>query len=101
MAKQLNVTKEAVLPACLIADVELSMHGRSLLQDDDDWNEGINSEFAAKSGYHVSCCIPCVLDCWCFRINATVATVTPWCVTVVVDCSNSLNRLAMRPWFQD
>lgn len=44
VAKQLNVTKESALPACLIADVDLSFHGRSLLQDDDeDWNEGIAS----------------------------------------------------------
>lgn len=45
VAQQLNVTKESVLPACLIAGVELSFHGRSLLQDDDDnWDEGIASE---------------------------------------------------------
>jgi hypothetical protein len=47
VAKQLNVTKESVLPACLIADVELAFQGRSLLQDDDeDWDNGINSRFA-------------------------------------------------------
>lgn len=44
VAQQLNVTKESVLPACLIADVELAFQGRSLLQDDDeDWDNGINS----------------------------------------------------------
>lgn len=46
VALQLNVTKQSAMPACLIADVELSFQGRSLLQSDDDnsWNQGIASK---------------------------------------------------------
>lgn len=50
VATQLGVKKEAVLPACLIADVELNFHGRRLQQNDDDddaWDEGISSKEAA------------------------------------------------------
>jgi hypothetical protein len=47
VAQQLNIKKEAVLPACLIADVERALHGRRLQQNDDDddaWDQGIASE---------------------------------------------------------
>lgn len=45
VAQQLNIKKEAVLPACLIADVERALHGRRLQQNDDDdaWDQGIAS----------------------------------------------------------
>lgn len=49
VAQQLNVKKEAVLAACLIADVERAFHGRKLQQNDDDddsWDQGIASEAA-------------------------------------------------------
>jgi hypothetical protein len=51
VALQLNVTQESALPACLIADVELSFQGRRLLQDDDDdaWNQGIASKLAVAA----------------------------------------------------
>jgi hypothetical protein len=55
VANKLNVTKESALPACLIADVELSFtNGRRLLQDDDDhsWNQGISSKLHAMFTYH-------------------------------------------------
>lgn len=83
MSKQLNVSTETVLPACLIADVELSLHGgqrsRRLQQDDDDdWDEGISSEWACRRG--CGCCrrhsvVSVVLtqgslpDCWCLNIG--------------------------------
>lgn len=51
VATELGIRKEAVLPACLVADVELNFHGRRLQQNDDDddaWDEGISSKGAAR-----------------------------------------------------
>lgn len=50
VAQQLGIEKEAVLPACLVADVQLSLHGRRLQQDDDEdsWDEGISSKHAVS-----------------------------------------------------